>query len=89
MALSNAGAEDAGHHTAEVQQWHAAAPAIVTCSLTLHAGEAPKTTATGAHIAAAVTEAGAPCPRALGSRHHSHHLGWLLLDGHVLSLVLP
>lgn len=46
MALSNGGAEQAGHHTADVQEWHAAAPAVVSGCLTLHAGEAPKTAAT-------------------------------------------
>lgn len=34
---------------------------------------------TGAHVAAAVTGAGAPCPRGLGG-HHRHHLRRLLLD---------
>ena len=47
VALSNGGAEHAGHNTAEgVQDWHAAAPAVVTGCLTLHAGEAPQSTAT-------------------------------------------
>lgn len=46
VALSNGGAEQAGHHTADVQQWHTAAPAMVSSCLTLHAGEAEKTTAT-------------------------------------------
>lgn len=45
MALPDVGAEDAGHHTAEVQQWHAGAPAVVTGRLALHAGEAEKAAA--------------------------------------------
>lgn len=45
VALSDVGAEYAGHHTAEVQQWHAGAPAIVAGRLALHAGEAEKTAA--------------------------------------------
>lgn len=45
MALSDIGAEYAGHRTAEVQQWHAGAPAVVAGRLALHAGEAEKTAA--------------------------------------------
>ena len=45
MTLSDVPAEDAGHHAAEVQQRHAAAPAVVRGRLTLHAGEAEKTAA--------------------------------------------
>lgn len=45
MALSDVGAEYAGHHTADVQQWHAGAPAVVAGRLALHAGEAEKTAA--------------------------------------------
>lgn len=46
VALSDVRAEDAGDHAAEVQQRHAAAPAVVRGRLTLHAGEAEKTAAT-------------------------------------------
>ncbi len=46
MALSNGGAQAAGHHTADVQHWQAAAPVELPGCLTLHAGEAPKSTAT-------------------------------------------
>ena len=83
MTLSNGGAEYAGHNTADIQQRHAAAPTVVTGRLTLHAGETPKSTAAGAHVSAAVTEASAPCPRILV---HCYHLSHLLV-GHVCSLV--
>ena len=46
MALSDVRAEDAGNHAAEVQHWHAAAPAVVRGRLTLHAREAEQTAAT-------------------------------------------
>lgn len=82
MALSNLGAEDAGHHTTDVQDWHAAAPAVFRGCLTLHAGEAPQGAAAGAHVTAAIAEAGAPCPNVLGGLGHHHHLCWLVLDGH-------
>lgn len=45
MALSDGGAQQAGHHAAGVEARHAAAPAIQAGSLTLHAGEAPEPTA--------------------------------------------
>lgn len=45
MALSDVGAQDAGHHAAEVQQGHAAAPAVVRGRLALHAGEAEEAAA--------------------------------------------
>lgn len=45
VALADVGAEDAGHHAAEVQQRHAQAPAVVTGCLALHAGEAEKAAA--------------------------------------------
>lgn len=46
VALSNAASEQAGHHTADVQQREAEAPAMVSSCLTLHAGEAEETAAT-------------------------------------------
>lgn len=47
VALSDIWAEEVGNHAAEgVQDWHAEAPAVVRGRLTLHAGEAEKTTAT-------------------------------------------
>lgn len=46
VALSDVGAQDAGHHAAEVQQGHAAAPAVVRGSLALHAREAEQPAAT-------------------------------------------
>lgn len=88
VALSDGGAEYAGHHTTDVQEWHAETPAMVIGCLTLHAGKAKKAAATGAHITAAVADTGAPCPRVvLGGGHHRHHLAWLLLDGHGFYLV--
>lgn len=45
MALSDVGAQYAGDHAAEVQQRHAAAPAVVAGRLALHAGEAEEATA--------------------------------------------
>lgn len=46
VALSDVGAEYAGHRAANVNDWHAAAPAVVSGCLTLHAGEAEKPEAT-------------------------------------------
>lgn len=46
VTLSDVGAQDAGHHAAEVQQGHAAAPAVVRGSLALHAREAEQPAAT-------------------------------------------
>lgn len=45
MALSDVGAQYAGDYAAEVQQRHAAAPAVVTGRLALHAGEAEEAAA--------------------------------------------
>lgn len=45
MALADVGAQYAGDHAAEVQQRHAAAPAVVAGRLALHAGEAEEATA--------------------------------------------
>lgn len=86
VALPYVGAEYAGHHAAEVQQRHAAAPAVVGRRLALQAGEAEEAAATGAHVAAAVTQAGAPCPRALVGGRHCDHLRGLLVDGHARSI---
>jgi len=41
VALSHGGAQAAGHHAADVQHGHQAAPAEVSGRLALHAGEAP------------------------------------------------
>lgn len=46
MTLSDVGAQDAGDHAAEVQQGHAAAPAVVRGRLALQAGEAEQPAAT-------------------------------------------
>lgn len=70
VALSDVGAQYAGDHAAEVQQRHAAAPAVVAGRLALHAGEAEEATAAGAHVAAAVTHASAPGAWAASARHH-------------------
>lgn len=45
MALPDVGAQDAGDHAADVQQRHAAAPAVVAGRLALHAGEAEEAAA--------------------------------------------
>lgn len=45
VALSDVGAQYAGHHAADVQQRHAGAPAIVAGRLALHAGEAEEAAA--------------------------------------------
>lgn len=46
--LSHGGAETAGHHTtdADIQDWQAAAPAVVMGRLTLHARETKQSAAT-------------------------------------------
>lgn len=46
VALSDVAAQDAGDHAAEVQQGHAAAPAVVRSRLALHAREAEEPAAT-------------------------------------------
>lgn len=46
VTLSDVGAQDAGDHAAEVQQGHAAAPAVVRGRLALQAGEAEESAAT-------------------------------------------
>lgn len=46
VTLSDVGAQDAGDHAAEVQQGHAAAPAVVRGRLALEAGEAEQPAAT-------------------------------------------
>lgn len=46
VTLSDVGAQDAGDHAAEVQQGHAAAPAVVRGRLALQAGEAEQPAAT-------------------------------------------
>lgn len=63
ILLSHLLAETARHHPAAVQQWHTETPAKLRHSLTLHTGEAPKGTATSAHIRTAVTDACSPGPR--------------------------
>lgn len=45
VTLSDVGAQDAGDHAADVQQRHAAAPAVVAGRLALHAGETEETAA--------------------------------------------
>lgn len=42
MAVSDVGAEYTGHHAADVQERHEAAPSVLFGSLTLHAGETAK-----------------------------------------------